>query len=107
MNRGNYYRRKTKKWFEDKGYFADYLEKNQRIFTNGQIIFIKKDVAGADGMAMNGKEMIFWQSKLGNKNVAKAIKEFKSYPYPPSVGRWIIVWTPRGREPYIEIVNGD
>jgi len=101
MNKGNYYRIKTKKWFQDKGYFTEYLEKNQRIFTKGRVIFIRRDVAGADGLAMNGKELIFWQAKLNSDNIAKAFKEFNKFPYPNFIQRWIVVWKPRGREPQI------
>lgn len=100
-NKGNYYKLKTKKWFIDKGYFCDYLEKAQRIFTKGKVIFIKRDVAGADGMAMNGKEIIFWQSKLTGHNIAQAIKEFHKFPYPEFVKRWVIVWTKGKGEPQI------
>ena len=104
-NKGNYYKLKTKKWFQDKGYFCDYLEKMQRIYTKGKVIFIKRDVAGADGLAMNGQEMIFWQCKLNKKNIAEAIKEFNKFPYPKCVERWIIVWKPRVKEPEIIVVE--
>ncbi len=98
---GNYYKLKTKKWFKDQGYFCEYLERNQRLFLPGKIIFIKKDLAGADGISMNGKEIIFWQAKLTNHNISEAIKEFNNYPYPPFVERWVIVWTKGGRKPEI------
>jgi len=101
MTKGNYYRVKTKKWFQDKGYFTEYLEKNQRIFIKGRVIFIKRDLFGADGLSMNGKEMIFWQAKLNSDNIAKAVKEFNQFPYPSFVQRWIVVWTPKAREPQI------
>jgi len=101
MNKGSYYKMRTKKWFEKKGYFTDYLEKSQRIFTKGKVIFIKRDVAGADGLAMNKKEMIFWQSKLNSENIASAIKEFHKFPYPSFIQRWIVVWTIRAKEPQI------
>ncbi len=105
MNKGNYYKIKTKKWFKDKGYFAEYLERNQRIVIGGKTIFIKKDMAGADGMAMNKETIIFWQCKLNKKNVAEAVKEFQKFPYPPTVSRWIVVWIPRAREPEITEVE--
>ena len=104
-NKGNYYKFKTKRWLRDKGYFCEYLEQNQRIYVKGRVIFIKRDLAGADGFAMDGKDIIFWQTKLNRKNVAEAVKEFKKYPYPACVQRWIVVWTPRDREPYIEEVQ--
>lgn len=99
--KGTYYRLKTKKWFKEKGYFCEYLEKTQRIYTKGKVIFIKRDIAGADGLAMNEKEIIFWQAKLNTANIASAIKEFHKFPYPDIVQRWIVVWTSRVREPQI------
>ena len=113
MSKGQYYKHKTKKWFEDKGYFCDYVERLQRIFITkrrkkgiateqeGRILFRKKDWAGADGIAMNEQEIIFWNSKLGKKNLAEGLKEFLKYPYPSCVKRWVIVWEKKAREPEI------
>jgi len=106
-NKGNYYKLKTKKWFKEKGYACEYLEKLQRIVVKdkkknkSKVIFIKKDVWGADGVAMNGEEIIFWNSKLGDKNIAEGLKEFAKYPYPKNVRRWLVVWEVRKREPEI------
>lgn len=100
-SKGDYYKYRTKKWFQSKGYACEYLEKTQRIYAKGRVIFTKLDIFGADGLAMNGKEMIFWQCKLNKKNVAAGIKEFAKYPYPPNAERWVIVWQPRAREPEI------
>ena len=102
---GNYYKLKTKKWFRDQGFFCEYLEQNQRIYVQGRVIFIKRDLAGADGFAMNGKQIIFWQSKLSTNNIAQAIKEFYKYPYPPCVDRWVIVWTKGCGAPNIQEVK--
>jgi len=104
-NKGNYYKLRTKKWFLDKGYYCDYLEKYQRIFSKGRVIFIKKDLAGADGFAMNGDSIIFWQCKLNRSHIAEGIKGFKQFPYPNTVDKWIIVWKPRAKEP--EIIEVD
>ena len=102
MNKGNYYKIKTRRWFEKKGYICEYLEKLQRIVTKqGKILYVKKDLLGADGIAMNGEEVIFWNSKKGRSNVAKGIKEFMKYPYPSCVKKWIVVWEDRKREPEI------
>ena len=38
MNKGSYYKYKTKKWFIEKGYFCEYLEINQRLYIKGKII---------------------------------------------------------------------
>lgn len=101
-DKGNYYKWRTREWFRKKGYACEYLEKLQRIITgNGHVIFVKKDVFAADGLAMNGQEMIFWNSKLGMKNVAEGLKKFNQHPYPPGTHRWLVLWQPRAREPEI------
>jgi hypothetical protein len=105
--KGNYYKLKTKKWFLDKGYACEYLEKMQRIFTKKGIIFIKKDVFGADGVAMNKDEIIFWNSKFGRSNISAGIKEFEQFPYPKSVKRWVVVWGLREREPEIHFLEDE
>lgn len=105
VKKGNYYKYKTKKWFEDDGYYSEYLEKKQRIFTKGRVIFINRDLAGADGFAMNKNEIIFWQCKLNKTHISDAIKEFNKYPFPDCVKRWIVVWEPRARAPHIVDVN--
>jgi hypothetical protein len=102
-NKGDYYRYKTKKWFQDLGYKTEYLEQRQRIYTKGKVIFVKRDLFASDGLSMNEDLMIFWQCKLNKKNIADAIKEFSKFPFPDSkeVERWIVVWEPRKREPEI------
>lgn len=107
-NKGNYYKLKTKKWFIKKGYACEYLEKLQRIVTSSGdgVIYIKRDIFGADGLAMNQDDIIFWNSKLGRKNIAQGLKEFAKFPYPTVVRRWVIVWEYRAREPeVIEVEN--
>lgn len=102
MNKGQYYKLKTKKWFEGKGYLCEYTEKLQRIITKeGKVIFVKKDIWGSDGMAMNGEEMIFWNSKYRKANVAKGLKEFSKYPFPSFVNLWLVIWEKGKREPEI------
>ena len=101
VKKGNYYKKKTKDWFKDDGYVSEYVEKQQRIYTKGKVIFIKKDLWGADGIAMKEDELIFWQAKLNKKGISSAIKEFKKYPFPKFVKCYIVVWTPRVREPDI------
>jgi hypothetical protein len=100
-SKGNYYKLRTKKWFIAKGYACELLEKLQRIYIKGQVIFIKRDVFGSDGLAMNSEEIIFWNSKFGKLNIAKGIKEFHEHPYPTIVKRWVVVWEFRAREPEI------
>jgi len=104
-NKGNYYKRKTKQYFKDLGYDVEYIEKLQRIYSKGKIIFIKRDLFFSDGLSINDDEIIFWQSKLNKKNIADAFKKYSEMKMPKckQIKKWIIVWTPRAREP--EIIN--
>lgn len=102
---GQYYKHKTKKWFLDKGYAAEYIEQLQRIFVKGRVILVKRDLFASDILAMNSSELIFAQVKFGKKNIAAAIKEFNKHTFPPFCQKWIIVWELRAREPEIVLVD--
>lgn len=101
VNKGNYYKLKTKKWLVAQGYQCDYLERLQRLYTPKGVIFVKRDMFASDILAMNEEEIIFVQVKLGRKNIASAYKEFAKFVFPPFVKRWIIVWEERARQPEI------
>ncbi|MEM2615753.1 MAG: hypothetical protein QXO44_03295 [Thermoplasmatales archaeon] len=105
-NKSNYYRWKTKKWFQDKGYHVEYVEVYRRIVKENKTILLKKDLFGADMIAMNANEIIFANSVFGRKNIAKHVKEFEKYPFPDFVERWIVVWDKGKREPEIVEVGG-
>ncbi|HOM27321.1 MAG TPA: hypothetical protein PKV21_07430 [bacterium] len=105
MNKGNYYKKKTKEFLEKQGYVVEYLEKIQRIYTKGKLIFVKRDLFGADLIALSKQKCLFIQVKSGGKNtginIKKAIEEFNKYPFPDFIDRWIVVWKERVKEPEI------
>lgn len=103
VSKGNYYKRKTKQWFIDKGYNCDYLEKNQRFVDKKtkRLIFIKRDMFGADLIAFNSNDLIFANSKFGRKNIAEGLKEFAKYSFPDFVKCWLVVWEKGDSEPEI------
>ncbi|MCX7641220.1 MAG: hypothetical protein N2Z20_01120 [Elusimicrobiales bacterium] len=105
MNKGNYYKKKTKEFLEKQGFVCEYLEKLQRIYDKGKIIFVKRDIFASDILAVNKEKIIFVQVKSGSKNTGinykKAIDEFLKYPFPEFVDRWIIIWKERQKEPQI------
>lgn len=106
MSKGQYYKIRTRNWFKKQGYQTELLEKAQRILTKtGKIVWIKKDVFGADGLAMNKEEMIFWNAKFGKKNIAQGLKEMEKFTWPEYIKRWVIAWEFRAREPIIAEVN--
>lgn len=106
MNKGNYYKLRTKKWLEKKGYSVAIMEKMFRIFNRQnpeKIIYTKTDQMGSDLLAMNSEQLIFVQVKYNTARgkVNEAIREFAKYPFPDFVDRWIVIWEPKGREPEI------
>jgi hypothetical protein len=110
-SRGNYYKKRTKDYFEKLGYTVQLTEfMTTRPIGAGKFIYIKKDVFGSDGISMNGKEIIFWNSKhcaTDDKNnidtqTRKAKKDFEKFPFPDCVKRQIIMWKPRKKPDVIE-----
>jgi len=106
-SRGNYYKTKTKAYFEKLGYTTQITEFMCGIqVAPNKIIYIKKDVFGSDGISMNEKEIIFWNSKhtltgsIANEK-SSGKKEFAKHPFPLSVKRQLVIWQPRQKNPTI------
>lgn len=104
VSKGNYYKKSTQKWFEDRGYFVQLTEfVSARPIGGGRLLWSKKDVCGSDGIAMNGEEIIFWNAKhctTNDKNnidtqIRHGKKEFMKYPFPSCVKRQLFMWQPR------------
>jgi len=106
-NKGDYWKIKTKDWLQKKGYQVEYLEKLQRIYTKNKVIYIKKDIFASDLLAISKDEIIFVNSVLNKKNVASHIRGFMKYEFPYFVKRWVVIWTPRVKEPEIVEVTTD
>lgn len=111
VKRGNYYKRKSKEYYESLGYTVQLTEFMCATVIKGRCFYRKIDVFGSDGIAMNGKEIIFWNSKhmaQGQKmnsdgQITRAKQEFEKYPFPESVKRQLIVWQPRKKPIIIEL----
>lgn len=99
--KGNYYKLRTKKWLEEKGYQVAFLERLQMVYTKDKTIPIKKDQLGSDLLAVNDSEVIFIQVKLNKGHISDGGKEFAKFIFPEFAKRWIVVWVPRAREPEI------
>jgi hypothetical protein len=100
--RGNYYKNKTRDWYQERGYTVQLTEfLTARPVGGGRIIYSKKDVFGSDGISMNGKEIIFWNSKAASSHrqvidlKSKGKKEFGNYPFPECVKLQLVIWEPR------------
>lgn len=107
--RGNLFKVKTKKWFDEQGFETVYLEQYKSFYIPGVgQKFSKKDLLGSDGLSMNGEIMVFWNSKATedierrrNEIVKGATEEFNLHKFPPSAERWIIIWQLRKRVPEV------
>lgn len=101
--KGDYYKIKTKKWFLSQGYQCEYLEKLQRIYSKGKIFYIKKDLFYSDGLAINDKEIIFWNSKLNRNHIAEGRNKYSllNTPKSPCIKKWLVIWKPRCANPDI------
>lgn len=109
-SRGNYYKRKTKEYYESLGYTVQITEFMCALMIKGRCIYRKIDVFGSDGISMNSKEIIFWNSKhmaQGQKlnsdgQMTRAKQEFGKYPFPPTVKKQIVMWEPRKKPTIID-----
>lgn len=103
VSKGNYYKRKSKQYYESLGYFTQLTEFMTSIKTPKGNFYKKIDILGSDGVSINGKEIIFWNSKATSENVKDGVSkmksqaklEFEKYPFPPSVKRQAIIWLPK------------
>jgi len=112
-SKGNYYKKKSKEYYEKLGYTVQLTEFMCASVFKGKCFYRKIDIFGSDGIAMNEKEIIFWNSKhVGIDTVEKNIsynnqlrlakKEFGSYPFPKNVKRHIIMWKHRQKPEIID-----
>jgi Holliday junction resolvase-like predicted endonuclease len=103
VSKGNYYRLRTKQWLQELGYLVENLERSQRIVTRNkttgeqQVLFIRRDVWGADLIARNEEHVLFVQVKSNAGDVAKGMKELSKGPWPEAVVRWVVWWPARRR----------
>lgn len=98
VSKGNYYRRRTKEWLESLGFWVENLERQQRIYRPGnQVMFIKRDIWGADLIARNEERVIFIQVKSNKSHITQGIKEISKGPWPSHVERWVVYWPSRRR----------
>jgi len=102
-SKGNYYKRRSKEYYEKLGYVVQLTEFTCALVVKGRCFYRKIDIFGSDGIAMNGSEIIFWNSKATDPSVKDGVSkmkssakiEFEKYPFPPCVKRQAIIWQPR------------
>lgn len=106
--KGQYYKSRTKAWLEQQGYQVGFLERTLLVYgrkdANGRPLPpfpIKKDQFGSDLLAMAGDRLVFVQCKLGRKNVAAAMTQFRKFVFATFTEQWVVVWEKGAREPHI------
>lgn len=107
--KGAYYKGRTRRWLEANGYQVWDMEIVRWVtHPDGQRFPIKRDQMGADLGAMNREEIVFVQVKggvYGRTQLAKARAEFARFAFPPGTKQWVVLWTPRARQPEIVVVS--
>jgi len=97
MNTGKRDKKKTLDWFRDHGFTAEYVE--TLMWVGGpRRIPIKKDLFGADGVAFDKDNFIFWNSTT-RAQVAAHVREFRKFKMPAPIRQLVVIWTPRVKEP--------
>jgi hypothetical protein len=105
--RGQYYKVKTKTFFEDLGYHVEYLEFFTSINRPGMPFPIKKkiDILGADGCATSNSRFILWNSALTTHNLTSEVRKMAAFPIPCFVEQYVVVWEPRKPIPRLYCVK--
>lgn len=103
--RGSYYKARTKRWLESKGYQVADLEKMHWIFRSGQpALATKRDQFASDLLAVSARAVIFVQVKgasAARGNFPDARRKFESFHFPPWTRQWVIAWPSGSRSPRI------
>ena len=103
ISRGNYYKRKTRDWYEKQGFVCQLSEFTCGIMAGRRTFYRKIDLFGSDLICMNGKEIIFANSKATtedrkdgiSKMKSEAKIEFEKYPFPASIKKQVVIWLPK------------
>jgi hypothetical protein len=103
----------TRDWYRAQGYACEYTEVLRTIFAGpGKMFYQKNDLFSSDGVAMNGKEMIFWNAKGATQReegtLGNALRKFNEFPFPDFIIREVVVWEPKQKTPYrLRVQNGE
>lgn len=107
VQRGAYYKARTRRWLEAQGYQIFELEVVRWVKKpGGERIPIKRDQLGSDLGGMREDGYVFCQVKggaqaRGGGQFPPAQREFRRYRWGPASRRWIVCWAPRVREPRV------
>lgn len=103
--RGGYWKARSKRWLERRGFPVADMEIVRTIFTRGRLIGIKRDQWGADLMYATPLVFVLVQVKGGAKPTStltkQALREFEKHRFPRHSRRELHVWRPRAHVPEV------
>lgn len=109
--KGAYYKSRTKKWLEARGWQVADLEVVRMVYAPGRAPFaVKRDQFASDLLALRGDTVAFIQVKggamcAGHGQFPKARAAFSAFTFPSTVKLFIVAWAPRSRAPRIISVD--
>jgi len=106
--KGQYWKGRTKKFLEAKGYQVAFLERVLWIHTPKGRVPVKRDQFASDLLAVSRDDVVFVQVKGGTSRrsqLAAARSEFAKFAFPAGTKQWIVLWAPRARQPEVVVVS--
>ena len=105
--RGAYYKNKTRRWLERRGWQVADMEVIRWVGTGAKRFPVKRDQFGSDLLAIAPEPndaILFIQVKGGKSargNFRATRRAFAAFSWPDSTRRQVYAWLPRAREPRI------
>jgi hypothetical protein len=91
--KGKLDKNKIKERYKKAGWMVETIEKYQMIFSPKGRFIVKRDLWGADLLAVKGEECKMIQCKQNNEvEFKKAKAEFKKYPVPSFIQQVVAYW---------------
>ncbi|MCM8767940.1 MAG: hypothetical protein NC921_04060 [Candidatus Omnitrophica bacterium] len=105
VKKGNRYKYKTKKYFENLGYNVEFLETYIVYKRGDSLVYKHKDILYSDLIVYNENEVMLVQVKVNKKNIAEARKNYDKLKLPSCIKKLIVVWIPGLDKPHILCYN--
>lgn len=104
--KGSYYRGRTKKWLEGRGWAVAQMEEMRVVRAPGRPpAFVKRDQLGCDLLAVNRERIMFVQVKFADDEsrlgLQKVWAEFVKWPCPAPAVQVCAVWRRGARAPVL------
>lgn len=106
--RGNYYKKKTQRYYQNLGYTVELCEFiTTRPISKNKVIYEKRDVFASDLIATNEKEILFINSKHFTSEKSKQVqikqaeKKYSYFKIPNYAKKLLVFWELRNKIPDI------